>query len=402
MKETAKKACSIGGICLTTYLASYIVRNILSVSTPRMITEAFFTKEYTGLLASVYFIFYAIGQLINGFIGDRVHPKYMIPVGLGLASVASFAVPAYENRMLHFICFAVMGFGLSMLRGSLMKVISENTEKHYARVICTLFSMVAIGGPLIAGLLSMLLPWRAVFVVAGILTVVLAAVFVIVIAYLERRGNIRFTPNSSTGFKDIFGVFKLENFLFYTFISAIGEVVSTSVNFWIPTYTTEYLGFSADMASAIYSVISFSSLIAPFLTLVLYEKYIHNGPVQALIMASAAMILFAAVRLISVPAINIALFLAAKIASSCAAGIVWSVYIPGLGKSGRVSSANGVIDALGYGAASLANVVFSGLLSSFGWTGVMNSWFIVMLISVVGCIIKLAVDKICWKARMNS
>lgn len=393
MELKAKKAWQIGGICLTTYLASYIVRNILSVSTPRMITEEFFTKEYTGLLASVYFVFYALGQLINGFIGDRVHPKYMVATGMGLAAAASFIFPAFEVRSIHFICFAVIGYGLSMLRGSLMKVISENTEKHYARVICTLFSMVAIAGPLIAGVLSMLLPWRAVFIAAGILTVMLAIIFVFTVVSLERKNMIRFTPNSSARASDILAVFKLKDFVFYTFISAIGEIVGTSVNFWIPTYTTEYLGFSADMASAIYSVISLSSLIAPFLTLFMYEKWIHSGPVQALIMAVASTVLFIGVRLVSEPAVNIILFVAAKIAASCASGIVWSVYIPGLGKSGRVSSANGTIDAIGYGAASLANTVFSGLLGSLGWTGVMNSWCIIMLISVIGCAVRLTLKR---------
>ena len=76
MDKNTQKAWRIGSFCIATYLASYVTRNILSVSTPEMIKEAFFTKEYTGLLSSICFIFYAAGQLINGFIGDRVHPKY--------------------------------------------------------------------------------------------------------------------------------------------------------------------------------------------------------------------------------------------------------------------------------------------------------------------------------------
>ena len=61
----------ISGICVITYFFSYVLRNVLSVATPAMIKEDFFTKEYIGLLSSAYFIFYAVGQLINGFIGDE-------------------------------------------------------------------------------------------------------------------------------------------------------------------------------------------------------------------------------------------------------------------------------------------------------------------------------------------
>ena len=93
MEKKVQSAWRIGSLCIATYLASYVTRNILSVSTPEMIKEAFFTKEYTGLLSSVCFIFYAVGQLINGFIGDMVHPKYMIIMGLGVSSISTFAIP---------------------------------------------------------------------------------------------------------------------------------------------------------------------------------------------------------------------------------------------------------------------------------------------------------------------
>ena len=133
MDKNTQKAWRIGSFCIATYLASYVTRNILSVSTPEMIKEAFFTKEYTGLLSSICFIFYAAGQLINGFIGDRVHPKYMIIMGLGISSVSTFVIPIFDNRILHFTAFALIGFGLSMLRGPLMKVIS----RKYCGNTCT-------------------------------------------------------------------------------------------------------------------------------------------------------------------------------------------------------------------------------------------------------------------------
>ena len=76
MEKKVQSAWRIGSLCIATYLASYVTRNILSVSTPEMIKEAFFTKEYTGLLSSVCFIFYAVGQLINGFISGTL--KYPV------------------------------------------------------------------------------------------------------------------------------------------------------------------------------------------------------------------------------------------------------------------------------------------------------------------------------------
>lgn len=394
MEKKVQSAWRIGSLCIATYLASYVTRNILSVSTPEMIKEAFFTKEYTGLLSSVCFIFYAVGQLINGFIGDMVHPKYMIIMGLGVSSISTFAIPLFDNRIIHFAAFALIGFGLSMLRGPLMKVISENTAATHARMICTLFSMAGFAGPLIASLLSIFFEWRAVFTVTGIISVFITVASVTVISLLEKRGEIKFTPKKEKGvLNSILSVFKLEDFFFYMFISAIGEIAGSSITFWIPTYTTEHLGFSGDAASTIYSVVSLTTLFTPFITLVIYEKLIRNGVKLALVMYVLSAVFFIAVRFTAAPLVNVIMLIIAKMAAAAASSIVWSAYIPGLARSGKVSSASGAIDAAGYAMASLANVIFSGSVSRLGWGGIVNMWYIIMLIGAAASAGKLLLRK---------
>ena len=390
MDKNTQKAWRIGSFCIATYLASYVTRNILSVSTPEMIKEAFFTKEYTGLLSSICFIFYAVGQLINGFIGDRVHPKYMIIMGLGISSVSTFVIPIFDNRILHFTAFALIGFGLSMLRGPLMKVISENTAATHARMICTLFSMAGFAGPLIASILSIFFKWRAVFTATGVISVIITVLAVAAITTLEKRGEIKFVPKYDKGIAGILNVFKLEDFIFYMLISSIGEIAGSSITFWIPTYTTEHLGFSNDAASTIYSVVSFSTLFTPFITLLIYEKLIRNGIKLALVMYVISAVFFIAVRFTAAPVLNVSMLIIAKVAAS---SIVWSAYIPGLARSGKVSSANGVIDAAGYAMASLANVLFSTFVGRLGWGGIVNMWYIIMLIGAAVSFIKLIMKK---------
>lgn len=393
MDKNTQKAWRIGSFCIATYLASYVTRNILSVSTPEMIKEAFFTKEYTGLLSSICFIFYAVGQLINGFIGDRVHPKYMIIMGLGISSVSTFVIPVLDNRILHFTAFALIGFGLSMLRGPLMKVISENTAATHARMICTLFSMAGFAGPLIASILSIFFKWRAVFTATGVISVIITVLAVAAMTTLEKRGEIRFVPKYDKGIAGILNVFKLEDFIFYMLISAIGEIAGSSITFWIPTYTTEHLGFSNDAASTIYSVVSFSTLFTPFITLLIYEKLIRNGIKLALVMYVISAVFFIAVRFIAAPVLNVSMLIIAKMAAAAASSIVWSAYIPGLARSGKVSSANGVIDAAGYAMASLANVLFSTFVGRLGWGGIVNMWYIIMLTGAAVSFIKLTMKK---------
>lgn len=69
--STAKKsdlgeAFQIGAICIFSYITSYFMRHILSVSTPEMLETGLYGKEFLGSLSSAYMLMYAAGQLING------------------------------------------------------------------------------------------------------------------------------------------------------------------------------------------------------------------------------------------------------------------------------------------------------------------------------------------------
>ena len=68
-KTTNKKwiALWVGIVCICTYVVNYYLRNILSVATPELLLNGSFTEAGVGLLSSTYMIFYAGGQLVNGF-----------------------------------------------------------------------------------------------------------------------------------------------------------------------------------------------------------------------------------------------------------------------------------------------------------------------------------------------
>ena len=128
------KALKIGALCIVTYTASYIMRNILSVSSVQMLNDGF-TKDKIGSISSVHFMAYALGQLVNGRLGDRIKMKNMVVTGLFMSGLAAIFFLFTQNLYLQTAVFALNGFGLSMLRGPLVKTISENTIPKHARNI---------------------------------------------------------------------------------------------------------------------------------------------------------------------------------------------------------------------------------------------------------------------------
>ena len=67
--QTAKIAFLIGIVTIGIYVVNYYLRNMLSVTTPELLLDGSFTADSIAALSSIYMIFYAGGQLVNGFLG---------------------------------------------------------------------------------------------------------------------------------------------------------------------------------------------------------------------------------------------------------------------------------------------------------------------------------------------
>lgn len=376
--ESARRnALRIGSVCITAYLISYVSRNILSVETPYMLAQggySGYTREYLGLLSSVYMAVYAVGQLLNGMVGDRVSPRWMIPGGTALGSIGLLAFSFLPWQWLQMVCFGLVGFGLSMLTGPIYKLISENTLPRHARRLCVLLSTASFAGPLLCSGLAVLLPWRWCFRVAGCGGLVMAAVTYGSISRMFAREQATFRPVAGDPWHSMADIFRLRGFVFYLAVGAVTGIVMSSVTFWIPTYTTEHLGLSAAASSAVYSVLSVVTVVSPFITVALYERCIHNDVRLAGVTLAVAAVCFAGLRVVTQPWVNLLLLLLAKVSAGCAYATLWSIYIPYIGRSGKVSGANGVLDATGYGAAALANGIFTGMVGAAGWNGLVLLW----------------------------
>lgn len=393
VKSELSRSIQIGSVCVCSYMVKYYMRNILSVTSPEMIRTGLFTKEFLGSLSSTYLLLYAIGQLINGVVGDIIKPKFMICTGMLLCGLSSILFSIVDHITIQIIFFALMGFSLSMLRGPLVKTIAENTKPEHSRVICTFFSFASFSGPLIASLISMFFNWRKTFIIAGIIALIIGLLVYLVFTLFERKGCITYTLHkNSAGIKSIYKVFFLENFLFYIFVGAIAEISSASITFWIPTYFTEYLHITENASKLIYSAISFIKSATPFITLFLFSCFKKNDIKMIRFMFMFATIFFIGMRFVNILPLNILFLLLAQMAIGGASSLLWSIYIPSQRDSGMVSTINGVFDFSGYVFAAIANILFAHTISGFGWNGIITVWLMIAFIGFIISMIKKTVN----------
>lgn len=384
ISDKAQKAIFIGLLCSVSYLAVYIARNILSAVTPQMLDSGY-DEAYIGTVSSTYFILYAIGQLINGALGDKIKAKYMIAIGLLLAGVSNLLFSRLGNYPnIAIVVYGMTGFFLAMIYGPMTKIVAENTEPIYATRCSLGYTFASFFGSPLAGVLAATLAWQSAFMVSSVTLAAMAIISFLFFTLFEKRGLVQYNQYKTVKEKggNIKILFK-HRIVKFTFISFLTGIVRTSVVFWMPTYISQYLGFSATKAASIFTVATFIISLTTFVAVFVYERLKRNMDVTILLMFSLATVFFFLLFICKQPIVNIVFMVAAVMSSNGAATMLWSRYCPSLRDTGMVSTATGFLDFVSYMGAALANVVFPNAVAKIGWGNLILVWAALMVCGVL-------------------
>ena len=386
ISSNAKKAIYIGSLCSVSYLAVYVARNVLGSVTPQMLSGGY-TESFIGTVSSVYLICYAIGQLINGAIGDKIHAKWMIFIGLLGAAVTNIVFATfttYQSPYAATVAYGCTGFFLSMIYGPMTKVVSENTEPMHATRCSLGYTLASFLGSPAAGLLATFLAWQSTFTVSSSLLLTMSVAVFVFFTVFERRGLVKYGQYKAEkkGSGNIKVLIK-RDIVKFTFVSILTGVVRTSVVFWLPTYINQYLGFDEETSTTIFTVATLFISLTAFIAVFIYERLGNNIDKTVLIMFSSAVIFFALTYFFDLPALNIIFIVLAIMSSNGAASMLWSRYCPSLRDTGMVSTATGFLDFVSYSAAAAANLIFANAVTDIGWGNLILVWMGLMVIGVI-------------------
>jgi len=387
-RSNAKNALMIGTLCSLTYLGVYFARNILSAVSPQMIDGGIFTTELIGSLSSLFFMSYAVGQLINGAIGDRIKAKYMISIGLLLAGLCCYMFTlVYGNISIIKVVYAAVGFGLSMVYAPMVKTVAENTEPDYATRCSLGFTFASFFGSPVAGFAASFLLWQSVFYASSAVLIIMGTIVFTVFFAFEKRGVIKYrTYSRDLHQKRGIAVLIKHRIIKFTFISIITGVVRTTVVFWMPTYISQRLGFSAVASAKIFTIASLAISVTPFIAVFIYEKLKRNMDLTLFLAFGSAVVWFIPVFFIEYPMLNIIFLILAIMSSNSAGTMLWSRYCPSLRDTGMVSTATGYLDFMSYMAASVSSTLFANAVSVIGWKNLILIWMLLMLLGMLICI----------------
>ncbi len=387
IRTEAKNAAIMGVICSIAYMIVYFSRNILSVAAPEMLKIGY-TTEYIGVLSTAFMITYAVGQLVNGIIGDYIKPKYMICVGLLAAAVFSVGFMTVGSHGTKAILYGLGGFALSMIYAPMTRVIAESLEYRYVTTSLMGLAVAAYAASPLVGAVAVFMNWKMLFVSGQILLTLSALMCGIMFVSFEKKGIItdKKIPDD-TAYNEKNGKIKIllkRGIVQYSMVSVFTGILRTSVIFWIPTMLVQYMNYREKAAVGIFSVVSVLTAFAPYFGVWCY-RFIFGKSIEKTTFLSflAGAACYLGICIIKNPTVNVILLTTALFVGNIASAMLWNVYCPSLNDTGMVSGVTGYLDFISYIGGALANILFANAADILGWKVLLMVWAAIMAVGAV-------------------
>jgi MFS transporter, OPA family, glycerol-3-phosphate transporter len=187
-QATEKKIASwqkrIFALLWTSYASYYLCRMNFAAAQPEMLREfTGWTRAQVGMIPSVYAIFYATGQFINGQIGSRFGARRMMVIGLVVISICNLLFSVTESYWMMLVLWAINGYCQAIGWPQVVQTMSNWFRVGRRGTMMGLISTCYQGGNVLAWLMAGYLVsehgWRASFWVPGLIMIPMAIVLLI-------------------------------------------------------------------------------------------------------------------------------------------------------------------------------------------------------------------------------
>lgn len=405
--EIEKSVSRLFWLCWLAYSMSYIGRLNFSACMAAMMADGGLTKAYLGSVGTGFLACYGAGQLVNGVLGDKISPKFMVGIGLFGAGFANIWMGLNTVPALMFFIWCANGYFHSMLWSPIVRVLSEWLPRaHHSKAGTNISTTIPVGTILSYLLSSVVLTiagWRVVFIVDGILLVAASLVWVGGIAtlkdYIAKREGIRMPQETSAA-----GSAPLPNsaktrhmpsliigtgLVFAVMAIMFNGILKDGVTLWVPTYITEFFSVTPQFSAAISIVMPVVSLGGAYAAVWANKKYYNNELTTAGVLFGVSAIAFICLFLVGRYNIVLAVSLiAVSLSSMLGVNSMLLTFIPfHFSKLGKAASVTGFLNACSYFASAVSSVTIGVIAEKSGWNITILSWLLVALLGMAICFI---------------
>lgn len=401
--DTNKKYTRIGiiALCCMVYFVSYFSRKDFAAVMAGMITDGAVGRANAGLVGTMLFIFYGVGQLVSGYLGDKIRPRYLIMLGLSVTSVCNaFMSFVPEGAMI--AVWGLNGLAQAMLWPPIVKILAQHLDHdtyvtahlavtsaaHVATVLLYVFVPICLS----------FMSWQTVFITASTLAIVSMVVFAVVMRLIlpesvEEKAD-KPTKSTKTEGKgavegSILSILR-ESGIFTVFVCIVViGFLRDGIESWLPMLYSEAFGRDVSESTLVSMILPVFSIISIAVVTPLHKK----GVLKNEVLGTA--LLFG---LSLVSAIPLAFFVSMEGTFFSVASLLLTAFIcaamhganfllisclPGrFARYGRAATVSGVCNSCVYIGAAISTYGIALISEMMGWSLTIASWCAILVVGI--------------------
>jgi len=392
--------------CFLAYTAAYICRLNISVAIPGLQDDLKFSSASVGLIGSAFFWVYAVGQLVNGYIGDKVSSRLFIFTGLVISAIINILFGFSSILIIMVVLWGVNGIFQSMLWGPIVKTLSKWFKGNKFNLVAFGMSISLIIGSLIAwgfsGIILKYFSWRWTFRIPAMLVLTIAVIWFVMARNTPEEAGIPqdFVEDThKTGSADdntelsndilvsnqsmeiTLGRLLFKTNLPFVAIAGMAQgLIDKSIQLWLPKLLMDTLNLSIEKsigATLIIPVVNFAGILfAGWLNRMLkaHAKLSVVWLMTGSAIASLGLVLFSGTSSL----LNLLLIICTSALINGANPLMTSIIPMSFKSYNKVSTVAGFIDFSIYVGAGLGGVLTEFIVDKFGWYNAFIMWTLIL------------------------
>ena len=398
-KSYSKK--SIIFLCSMVYFVSYFSRKDFAAVMAGMISDGAISRANAGLVGTMLFAFYGVGQLISGYLGDKIAPKHLIMIGLSVTAICNASMPHLPDAGM-IVVWGINGLAQAMLWPPIVKILSTYLDrKTYVTAHLVVTSAAHFATVLLYAYVPLCLTfmsWQTVFLTASILAVISMTVFAVAISLLlPKEGVVEESmlgtvnaPSAPVDDEKLMTVLRKSGiFTVFVCIIVVG-FLRDGIESWLPMLYSEAFNKDVSESTLVSIILPIFSILSISIVTVLYRKHILENEV------SGSALLFAISLALAIPLVFFlsidgtfsrvaALFITAFICGAMHGGNFLLIScLPGrFAKIGRSATVSGVCNSCVYVGAAISTYGIALISERMGWSATAATWCGILAVGIL-------------------
>lgn len=401
MKSTiAPHTKKIAYLLAVVYFTSYCMRINLAVMLVKICSEMQVEKSALAIVITGLTVAYGTGQVISGFLGDRIKPQHIIPTGLALAVLCNVGIFFSSTIPAMTVIWSVNGFAHALLWPPIVRLMSTYLpaeDYSFAAVRVNQGSSIAtIALYLFCPLLLGVMEWRTIMLLCAAWGATMIVLWFILYPRVFVKKDVPEEKTEASAHVVEQKALPIPLYIFGAISLIIPGIMMQGmlrdgVTNWMPSFLLETFNLSEEnsiistVILAIFTMISYSAFGA-------LQKSFFKNEVRcaAAIFAGSAIVctMLFTVNLLAPKAALIPSLILMSLTVAAMHGVnlmLISIVPRRFAVFGKISTYSGILNAGTYVGAAISTYGFAALAETFDWNFTILIWVAISLVGALLC-----------------